>query len=664
MSELITLDVASSILGVCKKTLRRWDESSKLIAKRDNNGYRKYCISDISQHTTKDKARPFLKWVGGKSQLLHEILPKLPNGFDNYLEPFTGGGSLFFALQPSNAKLNDSNSELINTYKQVRDNPSLLLASLEIHSIKHSSEYFYAIRSLDVKKMNEIDRAARFIYLNKTCFNGLYRVNKKGEFNVPVGQYKNPKIYDIDNITACSSALRNTELFCSDYSDFLKKHTKKNSFIYLDPPYIPISEFSDFDRYTETKFKIGEQQKLAMLFSTLADKGANLLLSNSANPLSEHFYAEHKINIVKANRNINSVGSGRGKINEVLIESVQPMEKKFPSTRYMGSKTSLLPYLTEILKDRSGTILDAFSGSGVVSYHFKKLGFKVISNDFLTYSSSITKALVENNEILLEPDDINLLLKKNRKAKKFVRTTFKDLYFSDENNIFLDNTLANISELSCEYKQSLAKSALSRACLKRRPRGIFTYVGFKYDDGRKDLSYTLREHFIFAIHDFNKAVFDNKKNNKSYNESALELKTDSPDIVYLDPPYYSKFSDNDYVRRYHFIEGLCRNWEGIELQEHTKTKKFKKYSSPFDTKVNTYIAFNELFYKYKDSDIILSYSSNSLPTKDELIDMLESNGKTVNVIEIDYKYSVGNRAKNVNNNNNDVKEYIFYASNK
>lgn len=664
MSEFITLDVASSILGVCKKTLRRWDDSSKLIAKRDSNGYRKYCISDILQHTAKDKARPFLKWVGGKSQLLHEILPKLPNSFDDYLEPFIGGGALFFALQPSHAKLNDSNYELINAYKQVRDNPSLLLASLEIHSLKHSLEYFYEIRSLDVNKMNDVDRAARLIYLNKTCYNGLYRVNKKGEFNVPAGQYKNPKIYDIDNIEACSLALRNTELFCCDYSDFLKKHTKKNSFIYLDPPYIPVSDFSDFDRYTEKKFKIGEQQKLSMLFTTLAEKGANLLLSNSANPLSEYFYADHKINIVEANRYINSVGNRRGKINEVLIESVQSVEKKFPSTRYMGSKTSLLPYLTEILKGKSGTILDAFSGSGVVSYHFKKLGFEVISNDFLKYSSSITKALVENNEILLEPDDIDLLLKKNRKAKDFVRTTFKDLYFSDENNIFLDNTLANISELTCEYKRSLAKSALSRACLKRRPRGIFTYVGFKYDDGRKDLSYTLREHFIFAIHDFNKAVFDNKKNNKSYNESALELKTDKPDIVYLDPPYYSKFSDNDYVRRYHFIEGLCRNWEGIEIQVHTKTKKFKKYPSPFDTKVKTYSAFNELFYKYKDSDIILSYSSNSLPTKEEIIDMLESNGKTVNVIEIDYKYSFGNQANNVDNNNNDVKEYIFYASNK
>jgi DNA adenine methylase len=328
----------------------------------------------------------------------------------------------------------------------------------------------------------------------------------------------------------------------------------------------------------------------------------------------------------------------------------------------MGSKSRLLPYISGVLKgNKSKTVLDAFSGSGVVSYHLKKLGYEVTSNDFLAYSSSVTRALVENRSTLLNADDIFELLSHNRKSKRFVQTKFKDLYFSDEDNKFLDNTLANVEKFSCEYKKSLALAALSRACLKRRPRGIFTYVGFKYDDGRKDLSFSLKEHFIFSVNEFNKAVFDNGKDNISHNKSIMDLNIPSPDLVYLDPPYFSKFSDNDYVRRYHFIEGLCKNWEGVDIQEHTKTKKFKKYDSPFHTKEGTYKAFKFIFDKYKKSSFLVSYSSNSLPDKNELIAMLEDVGKKVTLIEIDYTYSFGNQGKNVSRVNSKVQEYLFYA---
>lgn len=662
MGKTLSIDVTSSIIGVCKQTLRRWDETGRLEAQRSNNGYRIYDLEEIQQHIPKNKAKPFIKWAGGKTQLLADILPNVPSDYDEYIEPFAGGGALFFALQPNKAKLNDINEELINTYIQVRDNVDDVIDALYHKQEKHDKEFYYAVRSMNSSQMNDVNRAARFIYLNKTCYNGLHRVNKQGQFNVPIGNYVNPKILDEDNLKACSKTLGNTELFSMNYRDFLKAHSNKSSFVYLDPPYIPVSEYSDFDRYSKDKFKVGAHIDLAGIYSQLVDSGVKALLSNSSSELSIRLYSDFKFDRVQANRFINNNGLKRGKIEEILVHPKRISNPSFPSTRYMGSKNTLLPHITSILDGyNANTVLDAFSGSGVVSYHLKKLGFEVISNDFLSYSSSVTTALVENKSIKLEALDIDHLLKNNRRAKKFVQSTFKDLYFCDEDNKFLDNTLANIELLPCKYKKALSRAALSRACLKRRPRGIFTYVGFKYDDGRKDLSYSLREHFIFSVNDFNKAVFDNGKNNIAYNESALELNVDKPDIVYLDPPYFSKHSDNDYVRRYHFIEGLCRNWEGIEIQEHTKTKKFEKYPSPFNTRSGTYDAFRELFDKYKKSTLLISYSSNSLPTKDEIVTMLKNIGKKVTLKEIDYKYSAGNQGHKVSSNNNNVQEYLFLA---
>lgn len=663
MSDALTIDTASNILGVCKQTLRRWDDNGKLTAVRSDSGYRLYELSEILKLVPSDKARPFLKWAGGKSQLLPELLPRVPNNYHEYAEPFLGGGALFFALQPKRAKLNDINEDLINTYLQVRDNIDDVLELLSKHQKNHSEAYYYEIRSKAASRMKPVNKAARFIYLNKTCFNGLHRVNKKGEFNVPIGSYKNPKILDSQNLIACSNALESTELYCLDFRDFIKIHVKKKSFVYIDPPYIPVSEYSDFDRYAKGKFRVGSQLDLASEYSKLVDKGVYVLLSNSSSELSSRLYSDFKMKTVQAGRSINKDAQKRGKIEEIIVQPHRTSSPKFPSTRFMGSKTTLLPYIAEMLgNEKRGQILDAFSGSGVVSYQFKKMGFEVISNDFLHYSSSVAIALIENSKVRLQSEDIDLLLQKNRKAGKFVQKTFKDLYFLDDDNKFLDNTVANIEMIDCIYKKSLARAALSRACLKRRPRGLFTYVGFKYDDGRKDLTFSLKEHFIFSINEFNKAVFDNGKNNKAFNQSILNLDLNTrPEIVYLDPPYFSKHSDNDYVRRYHFIEGLSRNWKGIEIQEQTKTKKFLKYPSPFDTSKGAYAAFEELFSKYKKSKILISYSSNSLPEKNEIIAMLKNEGKTVQVKSIDYKYSAGTHGHKVNRNNNDVHEYLFLA---
>jgi len=208
------------------------------------------------------------------------------------------------------------------------------------------------------------------------------------------------------------------------------------------------------------------------------------------------------------------------------------------------------------------------------------------------------------------------------------------------------------------YKKALALSALCRACTKKRPRGIFTYTGNRYDDGRKDLKTSLEDHFINAVEIFNNAVFDNKKINLSIRKDAMDL-TRSGNFVYMDPPYYSLCSDNEYIRRYHFTEGICCNWEGVEMQWHTKTKKFKNYPTPFSHKENAKNAFDKLFDKYKKSIILVSYSSNCLPTLDEMVEMLAKYKKDVKVLSIDYRYSFANQKENMSANKNMVKEYLF-----
>ena len=240
-------------------------------------------------------------------------------------------------------------------------------------------------------------------------------------------------------------------------------------------------------------------------------------------------------------------------------------------------------------------------------------GKQVISNDFMAMSYHIANSIIENSYVRLEESELNFLIDRDN-SNKFISEKFKGLYFSDSDNRFLDQVRANIELLDNEYKKSIALASLSRACVKKRPRGIFTFVGHRYDDGRKDLRNTLKEHFIKNVRIFNGAVFDNSMENKSNNQLTQNIEVNA-DLVYLDPPYFSPKSDNDYVRRYHFVEGLVKNWEGLEIQENTKTKKFKSYKSPFSNKNEAYSEFEKLFSKFRNSIIAVSYSSNSLPTK-------------------------------------------------
>lgn len=332
----------------------------------------------------------------------------------------------------------------------------------------------------------------------------------------------------------------------------------------------------------------------------------------------------------------------------------------YPSTRYMGSKSKLLSEIWHVASQFDfDTAIDLFSGSGVVGYMLKSNGKSVISNDYMAMSSTFAKAMIENNSITLSEKEALLLLEPSEPTDHFVEKTFKDLYFLDEDNQLIDIIRANIKVIEDSYKRDIAMSALIRTCLKKRPRGIFTYVGQRYDDGRKDLLMSFRDQFLNAVKVINSAVFDNGKHNKAHNLDAMVLNHQDAELVYIDPPYYSSRSDNEYVRRYHFVEGLARDWQGVEIQQHTLTKKFKSYPTPFASRKGAIEAFNMLFKKFSNSVLIISYSSNSLPTMDEMLEILKNYKKNVEVLPIDYTYSFGTQSHKVGNNRNKVQEYIF-----
>jgi DNA adenine methylase len=268
---------------------------------------------------------PILKWVGGKRQLLKDINEFIPKQIKTYVEPFVGGGAVFFDLQPNNAIINDYNEELINVYRVVKEDPEKLLIILEEHHKLNSEDYFYKIRAMDrndnYKDMSNIEKAARIIYLNKTCYNGLFRVNQAGQFNTPYGKYKNPNIINRPTILAMSkyfNEMKSLKIVSGDYADTLKD-LNKGSFVYFDPPYLPISSSSSFTGYTDQGFGYDEQVRLKIECDKLNKNGIKFMLSNSDHPLIRDLYKEYSIITVKANRLINSNANKRGEINEVLV---------------------------------------------------------------------------------------------------------------------------------------------------------------------------------------------------------------------------------------------------------------------------------------------------------------------------------------------------------
>lgn len=343
----------------------------------------------------------------------------------------------------------------------------------------------------------------------------------------------------------------------------------------------------------------------------------------------------------------------------IRLESEKQIAQ-FPTTRYMGSKRKLLDEIWNVSKQfYFDSVLDLFSGSGIVSYMYKANGKRVISNDYMHMSYVMAKALIQNNKTLLSIEEAKDLMAEKREVDDFVSRTFKGIYYNDEDNHFIDVVRSNIAGIEDEYKRAIALEALIRTCIKKRPRGIFTYVGDRYNDGRKDLQKSFQDHFIDAVDSIDSAVFSNGKRNLAYNEDSMVLKK-TADLIYIDPPYYTPNSDNEYVRRYHFVEGLACDWKGVEIQEDTKTKKFKSYPTPFSTKDGAASAFDKIFRKYKDSILIVSYSSNSLPCLEDMVNIMNKYKQYVEVVPIDYRYSFGTRK---NTERNEVKEYLFVGYN-
>jgi DNA adenine methylase len=262
------------------------------------------------------QARPFLKWAGGKGQLVETYSRYFPAAYGAYLEPFLGGGAVFFSLRPPRAILSDANDELVDTYKVVKHAAEELIRSLRKHENDH--DYYYAIRALDPAALPSVERASRFIYLNRTCYNGLYRVNRKGRFNVPFGSYKNPRICDEEGLRAASAALRGAVLKCGDFEE-VSALAKPDDFVYLDPPYDPVSQTASFTSYFREAFTEEEQRRLAETYRRLDRRGCLLMLSNSDTPLVRDLYSGFNLVSLEARRAINCKSDRRGPVPELLI---------------------------------------------------------------------------------------------------------------------------------------------------------------------------------------------------------------------------------------------------------------------------------------------------------------------------------------------------------
>lgn len=613
--------------------------------------------------------KPILKWAGGKTQMLPELLPRVPERYGKYIEPFFGGGALFFALQPKNAVIADSNPEIINVYQQVANDTEAVIRQLLIY--KNTEECFYQVREQNWQTLDPFEAAARTIFLNKTCFNGLYRVNRKGQFNTPFGRYKNPKICDADALRAAAEVLRNATIICADYVDVLEQNAEAGDFVFLDPPYVPVSAYADFKRYTKEQFREDDHRCLAEKVEKLRQRGCYIIETNSSAPLVYELYSAYQVEVILTKRAISSKADTRTG-EDVIITAVpdvhMPAEfaalseqvSKYPPTRFMGSKSKLLGAIWGVAKRFDfTTALDLFSGSGVVSYMLKTQGKQVISNDYMAMSHVFAKAMVENSSTVLTSEEIEWLLM-DHGTDMFVEQTFRGLYFSDQDNHLIDVIRANIKSMEDENKQALAMTALIRACTKKRPRGLFTYVGLKTsnDDGRRDLVISMEQQFRENANAVNNAVFDNGQENLSIRGDAMNVPGIVPDLVYMDPPYYSPLSDNEYVRRYHFLEGLACDWQGVQIQQHTKTKKFKSYPTPFSSRDGAAEAFDKLFEKYSTKILIVSYSSNSEPTKEEMIEIMKRHKAHVEVVPIDHTYSFGNQ-KAARTHRQKVQEYLF-----
>ncbi len=276
-------------------------------------GYRR-----VAKRVSPARARPFLKWVGGKGRLLDQFRDLLPDEFERYFEPFLGGGALFFAQAPERAVLADLNAELVDCYRAIRDSVDDVIKALRKH--KYEKEHYYEVRLRGPESLPLPRRAARTIFLNRSGYNGLYRVNRAGRFNVPFGRHVNPTLCDASNLRACSKALQRVELKCCDFATAVGD-ARAGDFVYFDPPYVPISSTANFTQYAAEGFGWQEQRDLAAVFRELAAHGASVMLSNSDTPEVRGLYRGFRIDRVAASRSVNSNPERRGKVAEIVVRS-------------------------------------------------------------------------------------------------------------------------------------------------------------------------------------------------------------------------------------------------------------------------------------------------------------------------------------------------------
>jgi DNA adenine methylase/adenine-specific DNA-methyltransferase len=329
----------------------------------------------------------------------------------------------------------------------------------------------------------------------------------------------------------------------------------------------------------------------------------------------------------------------------------------FPRLRYMGSKYRLAGSLQRVFGELGGTsALDAFSGSGFVSYLLKAQGFAVTSNDFLTFSSTIARATVQNSTVTLPDDVVEQICAPNADGRDFIATKFAGLYLSAADLEFLDSAWSHVDSLA-GAERDIAISALVLSAARKQPRGVFTYTGNRYDDGRRDLRLSMEEQFRLRVEDYNRTVFDNGASSVALNRDVAEIPAGPYDVVYLDPPYAPPSDDADYMKRYHFLEGLSVYWRDREIMEETKTKKIAKKFTPFAYKRTVEDALAATFEKFRDSGaIVLSYSSNAVPGAQRILELLAAVKPHVELREIDHSYSFGTHATAARNS---VREYLF-----
>lgn len=310
----------------------------------------------------------------------------------------------------------------------------------------------------------------------------------------------------------------------------------------------------------------------------------------------------------------------------------------------MGSKYKLIPHLAEVFAELGGeTALDAFSGSGVVSYLLKSLGYQVTSNDFLTFPTVIARATVANQTVKLSAADVDRICGPAADDRDFIQRTFDGLYFTADDRRFLDSAWSHIDKL-VGHKRSLAISALVLAAARKQPRGVFTFTDLRYDDGRRDLHLPLRDHFREHVAAYNGVVFSSGRSNQVLCGDVFDVSPARYDLVYLDPPYAPPRDDNDYIKRYHFLEGLSVYWRGQTIMEETRTKKLAKRYTPFAYKRTIAEALRQTFKLFKDSTIVLSYSSNAVPDIETIESLLREVKGEIDVRLIDHKYSFGTHA--------------------